>query len=122
MIESSARVEPWREAIVSEIKRAGYAGRAIDTPVSVRVVFYLPRPQSHNTPAGVLRKAAPPWPHRPPDLDKLLRSTFDAFTQSGLLADDSRIVIVAAAKKYADPRGEPSGAEIVLTEVGEEQP
>jgi Holliday junction resolvase RusA-like endonuclease len=118
MVESSAKVYPWREAVVSELKRCDFDGRMLDGPVSVRVVFYLPRPQSHLTPAKQLRAAAPRYPHRPPDLDKLLRSTFDAFTQAGVVADDSRIVIVAAAKKYAS-RNEPPGAEILITEVEE---
>ena len=33
-----------------------------------------------------------------PDLDKLLRSTGDALTTSGLIADDARIVAITAEK------------------------
>jgi crossover junction endodeoxyribonuclease RusA len=89
--------------------------------VSVRITFYLPRPQSHYTPGKTLRGVAPLSPHRPPDLDKLLRSTFDAFTQAGVIVDDSRIVVVAAAKRYAN-RDEPPGAEISIVKVPEERP
>ena len=47
-----------------------------------------------------------------PDLDKLLRSTFDAITTAGVWRDDAQVVVVSASKSYADTF--PPGALITL--------
>jgi len=102
MIEASKKVGPWREAIVAEVKRLGYEDLLIDEPTFLRVTFLMPRPASHRTATGEVRSSAPVWPHKTPDLDKLLRSTLDGLTQAGVLADDARVVVIAASKTYAD--------------------
>ncbi len=97
MIESSKRVAPWREAVkwaAIETMRAQRITRPLDGPLSVRMVFALPRPAS----APRSRR----HPDRKPDLDKLLRSTMDALTDAGLIADDARVVeFTRLAKVYA---------------------
>lgn len=113
MVESSKAVQPWREAIVSEALRSGHAGSRLTGPVLLHVTFYLPRPKSHHGARGLL-PSAPALPHRKPDADKLLRSTMDALTQAGLIADDAQITTIRAAKRYADHR--PPGARITLEE------
>jgi Holliday junction resolvase RusA-like endonuclease len=47
----------------------------------------------------------------PPDLDKLLRATFDALTQARVWEDDSRVVWVQACK-VAVPDTAATGADI----------
>lgn len=93
MIESSAKVKPWREAVVY----AAIAHRPsvpLDGPLELRVVFTLPRPKS---------AAKARWsPDRKPDLSKLIRSTEDALTDAGLWADDARVVSVVASKVWPD--------------------
>lgn len=80
MVESSAKLRPWREAV----KAAAYgAGPLLDGPLAVQMVFTLPRP-----------KSAPKrdtTPYRTPDLSKLARSTEDAITDAGLWSDDARV-------------------------------
>lgn len=71
-------------------------------PVEVQVTFFLERPSS-------IPQSKRPWPIKPPDLDKLVRS-LDSLTDAGVWEDDSQICILQAAKCYADTR-EP-GAEI----------
>ncbi len=67
-----------------------YAG-----PVCVEVTFTIPRPDS-----VPLAKRA--WPHtRGVDLDKALRALLDAL-QPDLIADDSQVVQIVAAKTYPD--------------------
>ncbi len=97
MVESSKLVKPWREAVVwSVLKDHPFGGRQdpflFRGAVSVDVVFSLVKPK-------VTKKGA--RPDKKPDLDKLLRSTFDGLKTAGMYADDSRIVSVTAHKRYA---------------------
>lgn len=103
MIESSKKVAPWREAVKWGLIH-GAALQQITGPVTVAVTFYLPRPKSAKVGAVPFRK---------PDLDKLLRSTFDAINDTGLIEDDARIVTVVANKLYADAEN-PNGAAIKI--------
>lgn len=119
MIEASLKIGPWREAIVSEAQRLGYAGLRFDEALAVRITFYLRRPISHRGARG-LRPSAPVWPATVPDLDKLVRSTLDGLTQAAVISDDSRVVIVHARKTYDDEQA--TGALIHITAASEETP
>lgn len=95
LVESSKAVKPWREAVkwatadVPEIKgRPHFAG-----PVTVRMVFTLPKPKS-------APKKRQTFPDKKPDLSKLVRSTEDALTDAGVWEDDSRVVACQARKTY----------------------
>lgn len=123
MVESSAAVGPWRDAIRSSAvlaaARAGWTTTA--GPLTLSVVFTLPRPAGHYRTgryAELLRPNAPPAPATRPDLDKLIRSTLDALTDAGTMTDDGLVVALSAAKTY--PGGhldalDAPGAVIVLT-------
>lgn len=117
MVEASRKVTPWREAVVGEAQRLGYAGLRFDEPVAVRITFYLPRPSSHRGARG-LRPSAPVWPSKVPDLDKLARSTLDGLVQAAVLSDDARVVILHARKTYDDEQA--AGALIHITAATEE--
>lgn len=114
MVEASKKVAPWREAVVSEAIRSGLADRRLDSPCRIAITFYMPRPAGHSGAHGI-KASAPDWPHRTPDLDKLVRSTFDAITQAAVWVDDARVVYLTACKKYADRTG--PGALITITEM-----
>jgi crossover junction endodeoxyribonuclease RusA len=116
MIEASAKVKPWREAIVAQAIRDGVAGVALDGSLMLRVTFYLQRPKSHSGARGI-KASAPLLPNKVPDLDKLLRSTCDGLTQAALIVDDARIVRIKARKVYAD--NEQPGALIYITTTTE---
>lgn len=89
MAESSKKVKPWREAV----KWAAMDfHKHFEGPVSITMVFTLPRPKS--SPKSRL------WPDRKPDLDKLIRSTCDALTDSGVIEDDARIVELNVSKNF----------------------
>lgn len=110
LLESSAGVKPWREAVRQEVIRSKMA--MLQGPVGLSIVFSLSRPKSHHTRKGALCKGAPRQHRSKPDLDKLLRSTFDGLTGSAY-GDDAQVVMVSAEKRYCG-RGERPGAVISL--------
>lgn len=97
LVESSKNVKPWREAVKWAIHSYGdgygFGDWTGDGPIRVDVVFTVPKPAS----APKTRRT---WPARRPDLDKLIRSTLDAITDSGAIRDDGQIVEITAAKRY----------------------
>lgn len=124
MVESSAKVRPWRQDVKYAALAAHPAACSSDgkhfpkgTPVAVSVRFYLARPKSHyrtGANAHLLRDAAPKRPATKPDLDKLARSTLDALGEAGIFHDDSQVSRLAVTKFYADH--EPAGAWVSIEE------
>jgi Holliday junction resolvase RusA-like endonuclease len=102
MIEASKKVKPWREAVVAETVKN--VACTMTEPVEIALVFYLPKPKS------VTRK----WPSVKPDLDKLIRSTFDGLTTGGLYTDDALVIAVSASKEYSSDK---IGCQVIATEV-----
>lgn len=111
LVESSAKVKPWRELVHYAGIRARGGAAPLDCPLSVRMVFTMPKPQG----APKLRRT---YPMRTPDLSKLCRSTEDALTTSGIWRDDARVVNYSRlAKVYPgeDPEAlEAPGVRIVI--------
>lgn len=102
MVESSIKVKPWRIAVAAETRKQVQS--ALQNPVEIALVFHLPRPKT------VTRK----WPAVKPDLDKLIRSTFDGLTTGGLYTDDALVIAVSASKQYATDR---VGCQVIASEV-----
>lgn len=127
MVESSKAVKPWRDDVKAAAGkllacnclddcgglRPGYP---LDGPLVVRMVFTMPKPAS----APKRRRT---WPHRIPDLSKLIRSTEDALTAAGVWADDARVVeYERTAKVYPgeDPEAlDAPGVRIVVRQLTE---
>jgi Holliday junction resolvase RusA-like endonuclease len=107
MVESSKKVKPWRVAVTEQTARymSWETLNPLDTPVEIALVFYLPKPKS------VKRQ----WPSVKPDLDKLIRSTFDGLTTGGLYSDDALVIAVSASKEYATDR---MGCQVIASEIG----
>ena len=116
VIEDNPRTKPWRAEVNDKAVEA-MAGRSLlHEPVEVRVIFHLPRPQSHyrtGAHAGELRPNAPLVCPKKFDLDKLCRNVGDALTAS-VLRDDVQIVHWDPWKLY----GEPARAEVTVCAVG----
>ena len=97
LVESSAKVKPWREAVLYAALEAfnpgAYRECCIRGPVDVEMIFTLPKPKS----APKTRRT---WPDKKPDVDKLCRSTADALVDAGAIEDDARIVHLFAAKVF----------------------
>lgn len=102
MVESSKKVKPWREAVAWQTKAK--VTEPMTSPVEIALVFHLPRPKS----------VSRVWPSVKPDLDKLIRSTFDGLTTGGLYTDDALVIAVSASKQYATDR---IGCQIIASEV-----
>lgn len=96
MIESSKKLPAWMAALKAASRRVGVA-EAIDYPVEVDMVFWLPRPKR---PRFIL-------PATKPDGDKLARAVFDGMEGGGLLANDSRVVDHSVRKRYASEHNPP---------------
>jgi crossover junction endodeoxyribonuclease RusA len=108
MIESSAKVKPWREAVRQSALATG--APMTDLPVFVRLTFRFTRPKGHHNSRGQLKPSAPNQHITRPDLDKLARSTLDGLT-GVLFSDDSQVAFMTCSKEYAD-LGQREGATI----------
>lgn len=94
MVESSAKVKPWRECVHFTAIAARAGMQPLDAPLRLHMVFTLPKPVS-------APKRRQTWPMRTPDLSKLARSTEDALTTAGVWRDDARVVEYGLlAKRY----------------------
>lgn len=93
MWETSKNVKQWRDTVTAQaqIEMIAYNLQTIEKPVELHLAFYLPKPKS------VDRK----FPSVKPDLDKLVRSTCDALTKSGIYKDDALVCWLFAHKQYA---------------------
>ncbi|MFD8820834.1 RusA family crossover junction endodeoxyribonuclease [Streptomyces sp. NPDC059605] len=106
MIESSAKVKPWREtvswaAVAARQRTRGFV--PLTGPVRADMIFSFARPKTHygtGRNAALLRPSAPPRPHVMPDLSKLARSTEDALTTVGVYRDDALIVEYGVLGKW----------------------
>lgn len=114
MVESSAKVRPWREAVRQEALATGLA--ITSAPVFLRLTFRFTRPKGHRNAKGQLRVSAPISHITRPDLDKLCRSTLDGLT-GVLFADDSQVAFMVASKEYCtanDPALALEGCQIEI--------
>lgn len=120
--ESSKAEAPWREDVrQAAMLTARDEHWFVDDrePIGLRVSFWVKRPTGHP-------KTRRTWPVTKPDLDKLLRSTCDALTSAGVIADDARITEIHASMHYVHPEhlrltGEPDrpGAHIEIHRMEE---
>lgn len=102
MVESSKRVKPWRETVARCSE--GLVPEPIVDPVNVFVIFVFAREKT-------VRRF---WPtgRGHGDIDKLLRSTYDALVMGGVLKDDALIVGGGQLKRYVSNPYETPGAYI----------
>lgn len=95
MVESSKALKPWRSAVAEAARDIATDVGQYDEPLHMEVCFRFPMPKSRR--AGV-RAVGIASKTTAPDLDKLIRSTGDALTTSGLIRDDALICSVYALK------------------------
>lgn len=119
MVESSKKVAPWRREVSDAARAARNGAATLDGPLVARMVFTLPKPAS----APKKRRT---WADKKPDLSKLVRSTEDALTAAGVIADDARIVEYSRVAKVfpgEDPEAlEATGCIIVIEQLAAQQP
>ena len=85
----------WRQAVAAAAREAAAGAAPIPYPVAVTIVFRFPMPASRTKKDRALGWL---WKPTTPDLDKVLRSTFDGLTDGGIITDDRIIVSVVATK------------------------
>lgn len=109
LLEASAYLRPWRAAV----RRAAFEryaewgvskaeilkNRLIPGPVRFGAIFWMPRDHRIDS---------------PPDLDKLLRATWDALTSAGVWEDDGRVIGIDFLEKQHAPEDRPTGADIFV--------
>ena len=100
----------WRAQVAAYAMeyRQKVLGHTLTGPVAIRLEFWFQRPASHYLPVNskrserALRDDAPVYVGAAPDLDKLIRSVFDALTDADVWHDDGQAVKVVATKLYAN--------------------
>jgi Holliday junction resolvase RusA-like endonuclease len=113
----------WRAQVSAYAMQANAGDKPLTKNVAIRLDFLLARPANHFLPVNgkraepELRGDAPTYVGRAPDLDKLVRSVFDAMTDAGVWLDDAQVVKVVASKAYCTP-GDRPGVHISLAPWG----
>lgn len=110
LVESSAKVKPWRQCVHAAAVNARNGAAPLDGPLRVRMIFTLPKPKS-------APKTRQTFPCRLPDGSKLQRSTEDALTDAGVWTDDARVVEWVGAKRYPNEGPDALEAPGVVIEV-----
>lgn len=105
---SGDRVKHWRAAVQFAAQQA-WKFSPFEGPVILNLLFVLPRVKGHWTPGGTLRRNAPPWHTKKPDVLKLTRAVEDCLT-GVVWKDDAQIVDEHIVKFY----GRRTGVEIIV--------
>jgi len=111
---ASKRQKSWM-GVVRLFAKENYCGDVLTGPVSLSLVFYLPRPKSHfgtGRNAGKLKPSAKRYPTTTPDLTKLVRAVEDAL-KGVTWKDDSQVVYQHNTKLYG---GRP-GVEVTIRDL-----
>jgi Holliday junction resolvase RusA-like endonuclease len=114
IVDDCSRNKDWRASVA--LAGSQQFSEPLQGPLSVEVVFYMPRPKGHFRANGTRKPAAPEYPTTKPDTTKLWRSTEDALTGIAWM-DDSQVVEQYAIKLY----GARPGARISIAEMRKEQ-
>lgn len=112
MRESSKFVAPWRKQVVAAAQAAMAEHPGFETilsPVLLHIDFHNERPKSHYRTgkfSHILKDSAPlKWKQTMPDLSKLIRSTEDGITTSGLWKDDNLVASLQVNDLWSDWSG-----------------
>lgn len=110
--ESNPKTEPYRQAVADACQRwhdEHMLGEPLqlDGYLEVRIDFYMP---------PVASDPGRRFPNTAPDIDKLVRSTFDGITRSKMWKDDARVVGMAVWEYFA-PSLEDTHVDIAIREV-----
>lgn len=112
--DANPKSRDWKNAVTSCALEA-YKGPLLRGPLSVEIVFYLPRPKGHygsGKNAATMKKSAPTFITTKPDVLKLARAVEDSMTSS-IYMDDSQTVRLNVRKFY----GVPARCEVTVWEI-----
>lgn len=108
MVEQVNGSKEWRETVAWAARQA-HSGPALDGPLIVTAIVYLPRPKTN--------RDAYPTKRWSGDSDKHARNINDALVDAGVIVDDSLIIDSITRKRFADHC--PPGAHIAVMPVRE---
>jgi Holliday junction resolvase RusA-like endonuclease len=95
--------EGWKSLIAIACQEL--RGALIEGPVSVAMIFYMPRPKSHFATSGAIKPSAPQqWHTSKPDADNLAKAVLDALTTLRVWHDDDQVAELSVQKFYEGER------------------
>lgn len=114
--------EGWKSAIA--VACAELEGEMIESPLSVDLTFFMPRPKSHFKKSGQLKDSAPTYLFdKKPDADNLAKAVLDALTAIRVWKDDDQVCELTVRKYYegdhAPRQHTPPGCVIRIAELSE---
>ena len=124
MVEMSKELKPWRLAVqcaAHDAMQSSGMRFPLSGPLHLKIVFMFKRPKGHygtGKNGGRLKPSVPFFYAKTPDIDKLVRSTSDALTISGLWIDDGQVAELSVIKLYSDAGK--SGAFITVATMDEQ--
>jgi len=98
MADANKALKPWRKTVTAAVVTAHAGAAPLEGPLVVVVDFRVAAPQ--RIPAD--RRGLPSVK---PDLDKLVRSIFDAITDAKAWGDDGQVVELHTRKTYSSRPG-----------------
>lgn len=93
--ETNPKTEPYREAVAEACRREMDVQQLwvpLDGHLEARIDFYMP---------PIASDPDRPYPNTAPDIDKLVRSTFDGISRGKLWKDDARVVGLTTWEYFA---------------------
>lgn len=108
--ETNPRTEPYREAVAEACRREMDVRQLwvpLDGHLEARIDFYMP---------PVASDPDRPYPNTAPDIDKLVRSTFDGISRGKLWKDDARVVGLTTWEYFA-PSLEETHVDIAVRRI-----
>ena len=123
--DAGVRHHTWRMEVTGAARQAmsdaGRFGDPYREPISCAVTFRFHRPQFHygtGRNAEQVKASAPPYPAKPPDLDKLTRAIWDSLT-SVVWVDDGQVVAATIRKHWVE-RWDWEGVVVTIGTFGED--
>jgi crossover junction endodeoxyribonuclease RusA len=117
--DAGKRHSTWRNEVTGQARQAmsnlGRFGEPFREPISCSLTFQFHRPLIHygtGRNAELVKASAPPYPAKPPDLDKLTRAIWDSLT-SVVWVDDAQVVAATIRKQWVE-RWQEEGVLILI--------
>ena len=106
-VYEAGTAEAWKGAIALAAKQY-LPSSPLTGPLSVSLMFFMPRPKSHyrtGKHSDELRPDAPEWHSGKPDRDNLEKAVLDSLTHIGMWKDDGQVCTGPVDKKYSNKPG-----------------
>lgn len=106
--DNDRALKSWRQELVDAMQRTK-PPQALNSPVAVNILLYVPRPQTHyrtGQQAGELKPNAPQLPASGRDIDKVARAILDAGQIACWWVNDARCVDLSIRRRFDDGIGE----------------